>query len=251
MLHNGLLEPCRVPVTTYHERHQMIEGDEWKVETVQGWRFLRRPDWWYITNIPVGAFLAKVPGIFVGAADPSNSRWKPLPWSVVLANGHRWGLDADLADDLLGQDKVERTPMYRAARMLVPEPAYTFSPAFVERDVPDAGVRRGDVLVYAYSRKHRPTTVTYSELGMDEYEALRLALDAEPHILTNLSPLSGSYRTVPDFLKNRRGWGRSLRTWYSRLLVVPGIYEPVSEPIDAADDAGAIETLLAQAVAHV
>ena len=91
----ALLERCRI--------YDGDPADEWKAEAVHGWRFLRSPDWWFLTNIPAGAVLAEVPGPCVMMLTRPTR-----PWSIILPSGQRWGLDEDLARELLDMDAAER-----------------------------------------------------------------------------------------------------------------------------------------------
>lgn len=238
----ALLEPCDVPVDAQAYALGRRDREEWKAETVPGWRFLHRPYWPLFMNIPVGGFLAELPGPCIMSADRRRQ-----PWSVTWPQGGRTGLPARWTADLFGEDRILRSPTYRVARRAAPD---SINASYVERDVPAANVRRGDLLVYARRVKDRPSAVRGSmkPLDLDTFGILKEAMqDSDEPLLTDLHPLWSRHEPA-NFLKYPNRWGKRLKVWHSRLIRVrPITREEVSRPIEADSDAAAVEQVLGMA----
>lgn len=158
----------------------------------------------------------------------------PHPIEVYTANG------------FLGLDRLKRDPRYDRARRLVQ--GIDYGAAYVERGGV-AGLRAGDILVGTENPAGLPGQIT--ALGLDDYEALRVATKAGDEELTSLTPgrdaeFCGS-RSVEVFVRTKNKWGRSLKVWRPRLFRVRYPVEVVSSPIQASSDDAALFELLYRA----
>lgn len=149
--------------------------------------------------------------------------------------------------------------------------AYLFT-----RPVPGIGAERGDCLLYAYHPELRPAEVYGRQIHLDyedsrslretleAFDDLRLAI---PRFFYNLVGEQGEEmcRVGPEqrwadpepydpsarfavgiyhFLRDRHRWGKRLRPYYSRLILVKAWEHTVSDPIVAGSDEAAIFSLV-------
>jgi hypothetical protein len=142
-----------------------------------------------------------------------------------------------------------------------------FRACVVRKPLASIGAEPGDVLLTAQHLNYRPALYgRVTELGLDDYEALRDALpdvefikpasdrsqwaqqirrELEEYICGTRAGRDDLYR-IATFLGTRQRWGKRLKVFYSRLLLIKPYGTTVSEPITAAGDEGAIYELLHQ-----
>ena len=138
----------------------------------------------------------------------------------------------------------------------------------VERDIPEVGIKAGDVVVYAYGPEFPEMGGRVRFLSMDDYAALKAATlesyretfapltDSERKMRFGLLDNSRNHRWVmwPEnqwqmedlykFLKCANKWGKKLKVWHSRLAVIRSGRSPVSEPVHASSDDAALFELI-------
>lgn len=161
-------------------------------------------------------------------------------WRVGKEGAQPEGVSTRFALACLAQNSVEREPAYDQVRANVK--GVRIAAACVEATVMD--LRPGDVLLRA--EEPPETRVRPVPLTLDHYEALRALVDEDENPLTELRPLAYYLNGgVLGFVKDRRKWGRRRKVWTPELWRVRfPVRSPVSEPIVAASDDGAIFELL-------
>lgn len=187
----GLLEPCTLDLQ-YQSGH---------TEEIEGWQFLRETHHWYRTNIPQGSFLYEAQAPSVAHTDR-----RPEPWTVQTAHGVTWGIPEDVAKSFLREDSLERDPRYQEALARLPGDRSRLRPpcVFVERDVVEIGLRRGDVLLKRDRGRFLPRSVP---LSLGDLGYLRDRFLQDRSLLTSLNPYDFRERAIRA-ISDRRTWGR-------------------------------------------
>jgi hypothetical protein len=206
-----------------------------------GWMFLREPE------IKPLALYKAVPvraGSFIGKYRRQvQNKW--YDWQLWSEKGAEpQPIDERDAEAYIALDDLEREPRYDRARRVVAGLKHHGGAAFVEYDVLD--LKKGDVIVRGRERPEIGGCV--APLTLTHYEALRARRDDEEGDapLTELRPFTLPYATVDGFIRDRKTWGTRKRVWTPRLWRVRlPPRSPVSRPVVASSDVGAIFELLA------
>ena len=126
----------------------------------------------------------------------------------------------------------------------VPDSGPMFSAYELRRPIACIGASRGDFLIYSHWLDGRPEMYgRVRELGPEDYEVLRgLNLQQTMRGVGSRS----QFFWLESFLGHRGRWGKQLKVFYSRLLLLKPWGSPVSKPVLALSDESAIYELLHQ-----
>lgn len=137
-------------------------------------------------------------------------------------------------------DRVMRGEHYHQARRLLEDPKHG---VYSEVDVPELGIRRGDVLTAAYYGNHPRVLGRVRYPRPEQYEPLRELVRRDDARL--FPSLSHQYKTNPllELLSDRRQSGKREKVWQPRIRVVSPIVHAI-EQVQATTDDGAWFELL-------
>lgn len=154
----------------------------------------------------------------------------------------RWPVSIDVPSLGLEQDDLI------THHFLGPEVIYPGHVCVLTQDIPEIGGREGDLLVYREYRELNALTrsTLLSPEDLDRLEQARCS--AFPgDVYTPIVGWEDDPHGVSAFLARRRRWKNLRRTIRAGLWLVRPVWpDPVSEPVEARSDEGAIFELLAQ-----
>lgn len=227
----GLLEPCDL---------EFQNGPS--IITRPAWEFLFPPSHFLLTNIPEGAFLveAPAPGMF-----HRDGRKIVEPWTVWFDCRHRLGISGRMAGELLEADRLLRNLEHREALRLLPEGHLFFGPpaGFVEWDLPEIGLRRGDLLVSRARKSWALFPRGADPLSRGDMGYLRDAVLRNRGVVTSLTPFRPD-QDIRALITDRRTWWPSRLGWKPRVARWRPLEGPGIQPIQASSDEAALFELI-------